>query len=303
MFATGSLQHFDFWILWCESETLTANPATSKSPWATERHKTCSSKCWKERRITKPCPSAKSVCKDLGRLGFGSFWIPKSNRYYQISSFPSPPSMDAPIARWWTPFVIVGFCFLAAEWHPQWLYPFKLGRSGVFGSLLDDFSLVAPREWSVVSVFQVCVSYEFTVHFVPTICFQLMATVIALVFEETRSWFHSHHRIASGIRSWADDRNDEGGDAQICINFRWVSMVHCMEQTIRMVWGKPQKSFLDHGLLCRIIQEDAESHVCFWLTAVAPWSLKEPLVSKVRVVHQILCEVHPVLFAFRLIGC
>lgn len=70
-----------FWFLnslMRKRETLMANPATSKSPWATERHKTCSSKCWKERRITKPCPSAKSVCKDLGRWGFGSFWIPKS---------------------------------------------------------------------------------------------------------------------------------------------------------------------------------------------------------------------------------
>ena len=45
--------------------------------------------------------------------------------------------------------------------------------------------------------------------------------------------------------------------------FDGFSMVHCMEQTIRMVWGKPQKSFLDRGLLCRIVQEDSESHVCF----------------------------------------
>ena len=89
---------------------------------------------------------------------------------------------------------------------------------------------------------------------------------------------------------------------QFSIGFPWF-LFHCMEQTVRMVWGKPQKSFLDRGLLCRIVQEDSESHVCFWLTAVAPWSLKEPLVSKVRGVHQILCEVHPVLFAFRLIGC
>ena len=258
MFATGSLQHFDFWILWCESETLMANSATSKSPWATERHKTCSSKCWKERRITKPCPSAKSVCKDLSRWGFGSFWIPKSNRYHQISSFPSPPSMDAPIARWWTPFVIVGFCFLAAEWHLHLEFtcyaallirrdfpPSSWEGQGVFGSLLDDFSLVAPTE-SVVSVFQVCVSHEFTVHLVPTIYLQLIATVIALVFEETRSWFHSHHRIASGIRSWADDRNDEGGDAQICINFRWVFHGFCFiawNKQVGIVWGKPQKSF------------------------------------------------------------
>lgn len=61
--------------------------------------------------------------------------------------------------------------------------------------------------------------------------------------------------------------------------------------------GEASRIVLDRGLLCRIVQEDWESHVCFWLTAVAPWSLKEPLVSKVRGVHQILCEVHPVLFA------
>lgn len=67
MFATGPLQH----LMRNSMQDIRDKPCNIQVAliFATERRKTCSSKCWNERRITKPCPSAKSVCKDLGRWG------------------------------------------------------------------------------------------------------------------------------------------------------------------------------------------------------------------------------------------
>ena len=111
------------------------------------------------------------------------------------------------------------------------------------------------------------------------IYFQLIAiaTVINLVFEETRSWFHSHHRIAGGIRSLADLVKRQmfeivemtemvrvkmpkfvsmfNGFSMVSVSLHGTNSWDSLEEASNIVFGP--WSFMQ-------VQEDAESHVCFW---------------------------------------
>lgn len=121
MFATGALQHFDeeFYDSMMRKWDTHGKPCNIQVALSHGKAQDLQQQMLEREKDHKAMSLGEKCLQGfiVGRWGFASFWIPKSNRYYQISSFPSPPSMDAPRARWWTPVVIVGFCFLAAEWH------------------------------------------------------------------------------------------------------------------------------------------------------------------------------------------
>ncbi len=153
------------------------------------------------------------------------------------------------------------------------------------------------------------------------IYFQLIAiaTVITIVFEETRSWFHSHHRIAGGIRSLADLVKRQmfeivemtgmvrvempkfvsmfNGFSMVSVSLHGTNSWDSLEEASNIVFGP--SSFMQ-------VQEDAESHVCFWpLLTLEPSNI--PSFSRC-LLYTTYFVWHPYLtlfclYAFRLTGC